>query len=120
MSGLRFPNIPVKPGTLDALLRDWFGYRAVVQNGEWFVPPTDNALRAGPGDALTIHPRFRLDRTNLKSVASQMLAAVPRDFDEHLPELRKTLPEKVEVPGGLGFASELHAYLTEVSVAGEH
>ena len=119
MSGLRFPKIPAKPGTLDTLLRDWFGYRAVVQNGEWFVPPTDRALRAGPRDALKIHPRRILNQTKLKSVASKMLEAIPSDFDEHLPELRKTLPEKVKVPGGLGFASELHAYLAEVSVAGE-
>jgi len=117
MPDLKFTGFPTAPGTVDALLRDWFGYHAKIQDDICTVPEDDPALLAGPADPLTIHHQIEIREDNFAEVADSMIEAVPAEFDRHAQIFANELPSNIVLPGGLGAQSEFHAIASEIAVA---
>ena len=113
--GVCLPGLPVVPGTLDKLLYDWFGYRATIRNGEWYIPDTDHKLQMGPSDALKMHPRIELHHNNLLEASKLLADAVPDDFDEYF-ETHK-IPDNIKVLSDFGLTSELEIALTKITIS---
>jgi hypothetical protein len=113
MQGIRLSGVPVTPGTIDNLLREWFGYQVEERDGEWWIPESDSALRDGPPQILTMHPRIELNPDRFPEIADKMISAVPDDFDEYV----NPPPANVDILGTLGVLSELNCATTETELA---
>ena len=117
VADIRIAGVPAVSGTVDKLLREWFGYSPEIRDGEWYIPGSDPALRSGPPDVLNHGPRLVLDPSNFASVAEKLAASVPSDFDEHVESAMRTIPWGVKLPGEFGLLSEIHLVTTKIAVS---
>lgn len=114
---IRFMSAPIRPGIIEKLLNDLFGYKAVIKGGDLVVPANDPALRAGPPDVLEMKAQIDLRETSLEEVGRQLAATVPNEFAPYTEEADAALPSKVRIAGGVGLLSELTLVLTKIAIA---
>ncbi|MCH7936245.1 MAG: hypothetical protein IH994_04025 [Proteobacteria bacterium] len=107
----------MRPGTIDKLLNDWFGYQAEIKDGGLVVPANDPALRTGPPDVLELRGTIDLRETSPEEAGRQLAAAVPDEFSLHTKEADAHLPREVRIAGGVGLLSELTLLLTKIAIA---
>lgn len=82
MAKIRFKGIASTYSDFPRLLKDWFGFKVIVEGKDFIVPSDDPALRKGPMDVLTLHAQIKLG-DDLKKIAHQLAKTVPPDFDKY-------------------------------------